>query len=89
MKGRLSYEKWSVADLGINSYYAERMVNGKSQTEYISAHCLACAKSDVLARFGGQVDTRGWHMQGSCGSFLKTRVTSVDSEESLEGDKFS
>jgi hypothetical protein len=81
MKGRLGYEKWSVS--GHDSFYmGERIVDGKSQVVYVSSHCLACAKTDILAKHGGQVDTRGWHKQGICGSFLMAMIQEIAQEES-------
>ena len=44
----------------------------------MSAHCLACAKSDYMAKYGRLVDIRGWHKQGMCGTFLKSMRTTVE-----------
>ena len=70
MKGKLSYNKWSVSSLGGQSYIAERIVDNKSESRNLHSHCLACAKSDTIAKYGGEVDTRGWHNQGICGVFM-------------------
>ena len=71
-KGRLGYEKWAVTEDSPDCGYftAQRTIDGKVETEYIHAHCLACAKADLLAEHGGRVDLRGWHKAGWCGSFL-------------------
>lgn len=73
-KGRLSYSKWSIASSIGHSYTAERIVDGKSESKDFNSHCLACAKSDIMAKYGGEVDTRGWHKQGLCGAFLLAMV---------------
>jgi len=71
MKGRLSPGKWSVSYIGCTQdYLAERIVNGGLELHEIRSHCLACAKADILSRYGGTVDLRGWHRQGFCGAFL-------------------
>jgi len=72
--------KWRVYGMGLRHYVAERVVNDKPEFREMSAHCLACAKSDVLARYGGSVDLRGWHKQGICGAFLKSMQIAVESE---------
>lgn len=81
MRGRLKYENWYVSDVGLGSFMAERTVNGKREFEYLSAHCLACAKADILAQCGGKVDLRGWHRQGNCGVWLVAMQTTVNLEE--------
>lgn len=90
MRGRLGCEKWHVTHLLLGgSYMAERRVPDpdrpgctKLETAYVDSHCLACAKSDVLAKHGGRVDLRGW-MRTPCGSFLKAMQYSVDAQEVL------
>lgn len=67
----MKYSRWSFMDMGAGFFVAERIVNGESEQKNIKAHCLACAKSDILAKYGGQVDIRGWQKQGTCGLFLK------------------
>ncbi len=74
MKGKLSYSKWSVTSLGSQSYLAERIIDGKSESKDLHSHCLACAKVDIIARYGGEVDIRGWRNQGICGTFLLAMV---------------
>ena len=64
---------------GLGDYYAEHVVNGWAKKE-ISAHCLACAKTDLMAKTGELADIRGWHKQGVCGSFLKAMQTSIKKE---------
>ena len=83
MKGRLKKEHWYVyRDMpGSDFFTAERWIDGKSQREHISTHCMACAKTEILAMFGGKVDTRGWHKQGLCGAFLRGMADTVDAEE--------
>ncbi len=66
--------KWSVTSLGGQSYLAERIIDGKSESKDLHSHCLACAKADVIAKYGGKVDTRGWHKQGICGEFLSAKA---------------
>ena len=58
-------------------YYAERGVDGRAEDHReFSSHCLACAKTDIMAKTGEPADIRGWHNQGICGSFLKAmRIT--------------
>lgn len=80
-KGKLSYEKWSVLQQGDQDFVAERIINGNHETIYIHAHCLACAKVDLLGRYGGTVDLRGTHLQGICGSFLQAIQSVVDQED--------
>ena len=82
MRGRLGYDKWYVVHEGCHSYYAQRTKDGEIETVYLNSHCLACAKVDILARYGGKVDLRGWH-KSPCGSFLLAMATlpDVDGEE--------
>ncbi|RJR12445.1 hypothetical protein C4588_02085 [Candidatus Parcubacteria bacterium] len=72
MKGKLKYSKWRVIPTGLSgNYIAERYVDEKVEYYEIRAHCLACAKTEVLMKRGGKVDTRGWYLQGMCGAFMK------------------
>lgn len=80
MRGRLIDRKWHVTPTGGHFYLAQRIVNGETETREYSSHCLACAKADILAKKGGEVDTRGWHRQGSCGLFLLAMVGTVREE---------
>lgn len=80
MKGRLSKYKWYVYRLDFNYYEAQRTVNGILETWYGNAHCLACAKSDLLAERGGRVDLRGWHLT-TCGVFMKVMQKEIISED--------
>lgn len=58
-------------------YYAERVIDGRSiETKEMSAHCLACAKSDLMAQTGEKVDIRGWHKQ-KCGSFARAMALTI------------
>jgi hypothetical protein len=84
MKGRLTYEKWTVIHIGGQSYCAERIVESIAEIKYINSHCLACAKADVLSKFGGEVDMRGWHLQGICGTFLKSMSSVIEEENNEE-----
>lgn len=69
MRGRLGYDKWYVVHIAWSDYMAQRTKDGEIETVYLNSHCLACAKTDVLAKYGGKVDLRGWH-KSPCGSFL-------------------
>jgi hypothetical protein len=82
MKGCLSYSNWYIFRESGSSkcFHAERVVNGEREYHYFSAHCLACAKVEILMKYGGKVDLRGWQKQGGCGSFLKVTQGSVDNE---------
>ena len=37
-------------------------------------HCLACAYSDVVSKYGGDVDLRGLHRYHKCYEFLRMLV---------------
>ncbi len=69
--------KWYVSSIGGQSYIAESY-DGSWQIG-LSAHCLACAKSDILAKHGGRVDTRGHN--NICGSFLKAMQATIKIEK--------
>ena len=77
MKGWLSKDKWSVSYMGFQSYLAERIVDDKTEYHEVKAHCLACAKNEVLLEYGGEVDLRGWHKQGTCGAFLRITASEL------------
>lgn len=79
-RGRLSYHKWAISDMGAGWFIAERIIDKNLQHHEIKAHCLACAKTDILAEYGGKVDLRGWHRQGLCGAFLLAMARTVDEE---------
>lgn len=65
-----------------NDFYAERVVDGRAAfAKEISAHCSACAKTDIMTKTGEPADIRGWHMQGMCGSFLKAMRISLAEEK--------
>jgi len=74
--------RWQVGQMGSQHYLAERKVNGIIEWHEVSAHCLACAKNEILMEYGGKVDLRGWQKQGNCGFFL--RVTASELEEPPE-----
>lgn len=58
-------------------YYAERVIAGRSvETREMSAHCLACAKSELMANTGEKVDIRGWHKQ-QCGPFARAMAMTI------------
>lgn len=81
MRGKLGYDKWYVYELvGLNSFEASRIVNGKQERWYGSAHCVQCAKTELLAEHGGRVDLRGWHLS-HCGAFLKVMQAQIEEEE--------
>lgn len=77
MRGFLRYEKWHISELFPQHFIAERIVNDLTEYYEIHAHCLACAKIDILTEHGGEVDMRGWHNQGICGLLLKA-MESID-----------
>jgi len=80
-KGRLARDKWRVYDDGFNSFYAERTLpDGSQETHYFNAHCLACAKVEILATYGGRVDLRG-HSNTACGIFLLAMQLAIDTEK--------
>lgn len=81
MRGRLSREKWAIFNTGGDFYLAERIriTQGYEQRE-IKAHCLACAKVEILSQYGGEVDLRGWHKSGTCGSYLKSLAIAIKQE---------
>ena len=80
MKGRLNEDAWWVTEQGQGFYYAERIYNEEHQTKEFSAHCLACAKTDVLSKYGGRVDGRG-HYKTTCDSFFKAMAAVCAAEE--------
>ncbi len=81
MRGRLGYNKWRVYVEGSKDYYAERTLpDGTQEVRLIAgAHCLACAKVDVLSRWGGRVDLRGHHTT-MCDAFLLVMQAIVEAE---------
>jgi len=82
--GKLRDEFWYVErECGSDRYfYGERIVDKEREHVDVSAHCLACAKTEVLLKYGGKVDIRGWHKQGICGTFLK--AASIAGEEDID-----
>ena len=56
LRGYARPETWSVMHSGGSQYLAERIVGGKRESHYVTGHCLACAKTEVLSRYGGKVD---------------------------------
>lgn len=68
---------WRVYDAGFsNSFFAEKVVGGRAvEHKNLHAHCLACAKTELMFETGEKVDIRGWHKQ-QCGSFLKAAAIS-------------
>jgi hypothetical protein len=77
--------RWRVSKMAPRHYIAERVIDGKNEWFELTAHCLACAKHEVLIRRGGIVDLRGWHKQGSCGSFLFFTAAELIEPPSREG----
>jgi len=69
MRGRLSYHKWSIVDTGLGCYLAERIVDRKPESHELSAHCLACAKAEILLQYAGQVDYAAGISKATAGSF--------------------
>lgn len=84
MRGRLSDDKWHIASLQFSDFLAERHIDGKTESHYLHSHCLQCAKSDVLSKYGGKVDLRGWH-KSPCGAFLRVMQQAVDEEDDIGG----
>ena len=81
MRGRPAYDCWSFHKTG-DHYTAERIVDGKNEVYDIgNCHCLACAKTKVLATRGGRVDLRGSHLAGMCGSFLQATAAALEDEK--------
>ncbi|HEC65123.1 MAG TPA: hypothetical protein ENI23_07515 [bacterium] len=78
---------WRVYDAGFSgSFYAERVIDGQAiETKNLSAHCLACAKSDIMAETGEKVDMRGWHKQ-KCGPFAKAMALTSTLPDSFFDD---
>lgn len=71
-KGYASQYTWTVWKT-YSGFLAER-VNPETknhETKSLNSHCLACAKTELIGRTGGNVDIRGWQKQGMCGAFLK------------------
>jgi hypothetical protein len=66
--GYAKLDTWSVI-FSHGHYTAERNIRGEYESFSGSAHCLACAKSDVLQKRGSKVDTRG-STRTLCGSYL-------------------
>jgi len=48
----------------------------------ITSHCLACAKIEVLSKYGGKVDGRGH--KDICGVFLKAMQQVIKEELSAK-----
>jgi hypothetical protein len=66
-------------------YFAERRIEGRLEMREVTAHCLACAKVEILTRYGGKVDLRGWHMaKGSCGAHLLVIQRAIEQGEDEE-----
>jgi len=85
MRGRLGPEKWSVVETTPGDYLAERIIDGKYEAHELRAHCLACAKTDVLAKYSGRVDLRGHH-RGLCGGFLWAMQQGVSEGQAAENE---
>ena len=84
MRGCTRPEIWDVWHglLG-NEYFAERRVGGRLESREVSAHCLACAKVEILTRYGGKVDLRGWHRaHDTCGFYLLAVQRGMEADES-------
>lgn len=83
MKAKKRNTRWFVYRYGGNSYEGTRSKDCKPERVTVNSHCYACAKADILAKYGGKVDLRGWHMQGLCGAYLKAMQRAVDSEQNF------
>ena len=73
---------WKVYNFVFSSYYAERFSGGRvtESKKFDNVHCLACAKTTIMAETGELVDIRGWNFQGMCGSFLKAMHETIKAE---------
>ena len=73
------YPIWRVYSQGFNNYYAEKISpDGKriESRDDISAHCLTCAKTELMIETGEIADIRGWHQtKGMCGAMAKAIQT--------------
>ena len=82
MRGYATKEKWAVFSTYGGHYEAERIIDGKREVRYVRAHCLACAKTEVLTRYGGRVDLRGlsW-AKPTCAAFVRVVQDQILEEE--------
>ena len=75
------YLIWRVYSEGFNTYYAEKISPSGKMVEYIdsiSAHCLTCAKTELMAKTGIVADIRGWHKAKSvCGGMAKAMQLAI------------
>ena len=73
---------WRVYEYYSGNFYAE-FVENKQVTEYreLSACCMACAKTELMMQTGKPADTRGWHLQGTCGAFMRVSRLSLDMKD--------
>lgn len=78
---------WQVSQMIGQHYIAERFVDGELEWHEITAHCLACAKNEILMEYGGKVDLRGWHKQGSCGFFLRFSASTLELSPDKERER--
>ena len=85
LRGYAKRGTWVVTHSGGSQYLAERFVGNERESHYVSAHCLACAKTEVLTHYGGKVDLRGWHQaDGLCGDFLLATQQAVNEGKELD-----
>jgi hypothetical protein len=77
---RKIWKVYKFASIGGNVSCEASLFEGKKVIEQkeVDAHCLACAKTEVMAETGIPADIRGWHMQGMCGSFLYSMRLAID-----------
>ena len=88
LSGRAGKDVWSVSGFGHGSqdFYAERIrPDGTREYHDVHAHCLQCAKAEVLMKYGGRVDLRGWHLT-TCGTFLYAVAHAPPDEKDAEVD---
>lgn len=84
------YPIWRVyPEAFLNSYYAEKIAPDGKMLEYrdsISAHCLTCAKTELMVETGEIADIRGWHKvtKNMCGGMAK--ATQVGNLEDINAE---
>ena len=72
--------KWTVyLSADSETYFAEREIDGDIEFREVTAHCLACAKTEILEKYGGRVDLRGHN--DICGNHLKAVQIATQQEE--------
>ena len=63
---------WCITKISNDTWCCEL---GRERTEYLTAaHCKACALTELVAKYGGDVDLRGLSRYGICYQFLYVTV---------------